>query len=80
MIIYKYGALHLYPECRGVRGTREVVEDALLDKLCRICVKKQARILRAQKLQALRDTGISLANIGRKYGISRQAVSQLLRR
>ena len=83
MIFYQNGSTyHLYPYCRGTIGEKVELHEipgAPDPPTCAICEKRKVREGRARLVRGLRKAGLSLAAIGRMWGISRQAVYGLLR-
>jgi len=77
MIVFKNGnTFHLFSECRGVKGTEEVIENPR--PVCGVCERRFVRQTRSADMKLLISHGFSCAEIGRELGISRQAVWSLV--
>ena len=77
MIVFKNGTTyHLFAEYRGVKGTKEVIENP--SPVCGVCDRRLSRQVRAKDIKLLLAHGFSKAEIGRELGISRQAIWALV--
>lgn len=76
MKVYQNGSTyHLFPECRGVKGEEVEFEKG---KICGVCERRYTQQVRANDMRLLIDNGFNHAEIGRQFGISRQAVWALV--
>ena len=83
MIVYQNGpTYHLYPECRGVYGKKTEIREspgAPDPNICGMCMRRKGKEGRINLALSLKEQGLSFAEIGRQWGVSRQAVFGLVK-
>lgn len=81
MRLYRYGGTyHIFPYCRGIQGRLVEVPTKRGLRICEICREKVRSYQVAEAMVRANKLGLSYAEIGRRVGLSRQAVSARIKR